>query len=256
MRERPGIDLQDHYQVLGIAPDASAQVVRIAYEGRMKALADSGSTASADERRDEERRLKEAFVTLSLPAKRGPYDEKLRAIQAATEGSGPRRGRTWAIVAVAGVAVAILAFAVGQWRQGERNRLEADRVAKERAAMEAQRAEKARLEAGRAQETQKREAETAELAELARMGGGRGRLGYGMQPGFAVPPGDASAEVDPAIAESRREEALRAEAADRQARERNRAQMRQFQEDIRRDRMEERLQIEREKRLQREQRRR
>jgi hypothetical protein len=122
---------------------------------------------------------------------------------------------------------------VGQWRENGRLRLEADRVAKERATQDAQRAAKARLEAASAGDAKARESEMAELRGMS--GGGRRVL-------------VAPAEEDPVIAEARREEARRAFLADQRSRE----QMRRFQEEIRRNRMEERLALEREKRLQRE----
>jgi len=234
--------VHDYYQVLGIAPDASAPVVRIAFEARLKALADPASTASAAERREEERLLREAFVTLSVPAKRGPYDERLRAGEAAAAAEPPAvRGRLLAGVAAAGVAIAVFAFAVGQWRENERLRLEAARVAKEQAMQDAQRAAKARLEAASAGDAKARESEMAELRGMS--GGGRSVL-------------VAPAEEDPVIAEARREEERRAFLADQQSRERSRAQMRQFQEEIRRNSMEERMALEREKRLRRMQERR
>ncbi len=106
---------------------------------------------------------------------------------------------------------------------------------------DAQRAAKARLEAASAGDAKARESEMAELRGMS--GGGRSVL-------------VAPAEEDPVIAEARREEERRAFLADQQSRERSRAQMRQFQEEIRRNSMEERMALEREKRLRRMQERR
>ena len=116
--------MHDYYLLLGIARNASAQVVKFAFEGRMKALGDPAYAASPGEKREEERLLKEAFVTLSMAAKRGPYDAKL----AAFEGQGGAVATSRPAWYVPAMAVACLALvAAGLWvnhsRDKERIRL-------------------------------------------------------------------------------------------------------------------------------------
>ena len=125
--------MQDHYQILGIARDASPQVVRFAFEGKMKALADPAYAAPTAEKREEERRLKEAFVTLSVPAKRGPYDGKLAAFEEQLAASAGRRP-PWLVPAAVVACVALAAGALwnSHSREKERVRLEEGRVAMEK----------------------------------------------------------------------------------------------------------------------------
>lgn len=121
--------MHDYYQILGIARDASPQVVKFAFEGKMKAVADPAYAASPEEKREEERLLKEAFVTLSLPAKRGPYDEKLAAFESGPAGADSRPAWLAPAAVVAVLAIGGSMAWVNHSREQERQRLEAERVA-------------------------------------------------------------------------------------------------------------------------------
>lgn len=141
--------MHDFYQVLGIPRDASPQVVRFAFEGKMQAVADPAYAASAADKREEERLLKEAYVTLSVVAKRAPYDEKLAAWEAGDGGEDSPRF-PWRLAAAAVAVVALAAggyWAVEQSREKERIRLEEERATLAReSARRAAKIEEARLE--------------------------------------------------------------------------------------------------------------
>jgi hypothetical protein len=155
--------MHDYYQILGIARDASPQLVRFAFEGKSKALADPAYAASPAEKREEERLLKEAFVTLSVPAKRVAYDAKLSDFEGAAAVERAWRP-TWLIPAVAASVVALAA--VGLWtnhsREKERLRIEEQRVSldKENARR------KAEDDAERIRENQARQEASTEQARL------------------------------------------------------------------------------------------
>ena len=153
----------DYYQVLGIARDASPQVVKYAFEGKAKALADPAYAASPAEKREEERLLKEAYITLSVPAKRSAYDAKLSAFE--DEAAAARSSRpAWLVPAVAAALVAVAAG--GLWtnhsREKERLRLEDERIAMEKENTR----RKAEREAERIRELQGRYEDSTEQARL------------------------------------------------------------------------------------------
>lgn len=152
--------MHDYYRILGVARDASPQLAKIAFEGRMKALADPAYAAPPAEKREEERLLREALVTLTMPAKRGPYDAKL----AAFEEAGSRRPSRPAWLVPSALAVVALAAGAGWLEHSrEQGRLQADRE-RQRLAGEAQ-AERRRAEAeaheARVREMQDRREEAA-----------------------------------------------------------------------------------------------
>lgn len=147
--------MHDYYQILGIARDASPQVVKFAFEGKMKAVADPAYVASPAEKREEERLLKEAFVTLSMPAKRGPYDEKLAAFESGAGGGASRPAWLVPAAVVAVLAIGASMAWVNHSREQERQRLEAERVA----AQEEEARRRAEREAERIREAEARQEE-------------------------------------------------------------------------------------------------
>src|SRR6266550_2758820 len=67
--------MKSYYEALGIAENATPAMVKIAYEGKMKALARDAPPQA--ERKAEERLLQQAFTTLFDPAKKAWYDKQL-----------------------------------------------------------------------------------------------------------------------------------------------------------------------------------
>ncbi len=122
--------MHDYYQLLGVARNASPQVIKIAFEGKLKSLADPAYAAAPEVKRSEERLLRDAYVTLSVPAKRGPYDAKLAAAEeAGAESAGSRPHWLWPSLAVAAlVAVIAGAYWVDYSKEQERLRIEAQKV--------------------------------------------------------------------------------------------------------------------------------
>jgi colicin import membrane protein len=155
--------MPDHYEILGIPRHASERMVQLAYDGKMKALADPDYAASARERREEEERLREAFATLSHPLKRVAYDARLEAIEAGGDDDAQgwlTRGR----LALIGVLLAVVA---GGWIWNERLRArEREEVARaDRAREEARQAVwKERAEAAEARREAQRLEEEAGIA--------------------------------------------------------------------------------------------
>jgi curved DNA-binding protein CbpA len=140
--------VENHYQALGVSRGASASVVKIAYEGKLKALAKAEMPDA--ERRAEERALEQAYVTLSNPAKKDWYDGQIdnRAEgEAASVATSHQRG--WL---AAGVLALILVLGVGYYyvaraNARERVRLEEQRIAIERESAQARaEAERTRLQ--------------------------------------------------------------------------------------------------------------
>ncbi|QJR15464.1 hypothetical protein [Usitatibacter palustris] len=136
--------MQDHYQALGIPRGASAQLVKIAFEGKMKALDDPRFPMTAAQRREEERVLKEAHVTLTVDAKRVIYDEKLDAWLAGGGGKEPTGGKwrnsnvVFASILVGVVAIGLGGLMVERSREKDKLRIEQERLSLERDRMEKQ----------------------------------------------------------------------------------------------------------------------
>lgn len=132
--------MQDHYQILGVSRTASDAVIRIAYEGRVKAL--EKSELPDREKRAERRQLDEAYGVLSDRAQRAAFDA-MPAARAPAE--APSRG----VMAATFCVIGLLA-AGGGWyawdraRAAERARLDAERVAAEQAREREEAAEEAR----------------------------------------------------------------------------------------------------------------
>lgn len=157
--------MRDHYEILGIPRHASDRMVQIAFEGKLKALADPGYAAAPSVKREEERQLRLAFATLSVPHLRAAYEDSLDA-QAVVESDEERgwlpRGRLAAVA----LLLVVLAGAGVAWERTQ---------ARERA--EAARAEQAQKEARearwreRAEQADARRQEQAEEEEASRIAG-------------------------------------------------------------------------------------
>lgn len=120
---------QDFYQALGVSADATRNVVKIAYEGKRKALERAGLPDA--ERKAEERLLEQAYVTLSNPAKKAWYDQRREAADP------PAKGANRTPLIVAALAVVLLAGGAAAYShvrgvERERIRLEEQRIAIER----------------------------------------------------------------------------------------------------------------------------
>jgi hypothetical protein len=142
----------DYYQVLGVAHDASDKVIKIAYEGKGKAL--RKAELSETERGNEERLLEQAYVTLSNPAKRSWHDKQLSDEEHAVLDAAHTRNRLgWFTAAV--LALVLVAgsgyYSVQRVSEKERLRLEELRVVHAKAKEEARaQAEEERLAQERA----------------------------------------------------------------------------------------------------------
>jgi curved DNA-binding protein CbpA len=142
----------NYYNVLGVPHDASERIVKIAYEGKQKALAKAGLSESA--RRGEERLLEQAYVTLSNPGKRTWHDKQLATEEASA--SKAAQSRTLAGWLTAGALAILLIvgggyYSVNRSIERERLRLEELRIANAKAKDEARAAEEQeRLAAARA----------------------------------------------------------------------------------------------------------
>jgi curved DNA-binding protein CbpA len=162
--------MQNYYELLGVSRTASPSVVKIAYEGKLKALerAELPEAEKAAERRELER----AYVTLGNPAKKtwydGQLDRRVDADAAAMESSS-RRGLTIASV-VAVVAVAAIGwYFVDRARERERIRLDEQRIALEREAVhKADEIERVRLEQAQQRIDLQRDTTSANLAARER----------------------------------------------------------------------------------------
>ncbi len=141
--------MQNCYAALGVTHDVTPQVAKIAFEGKMKALAKAGLSES--ERRAEERLLAQAFATLSNPAKKDWYDKQWmkhgeREEKAAVASN--RRGWTLAAVMTVLLVGASSYYFVNRANEREKLRLEAVRIANEKEAADKKAAlEQAALEA-------------------------------------------------------------------------------------------------------------
>ena len=143
--------MQDYYQVLGVSEQSTLAVIRIAFEGKVKAL--RASSLGEAERNAEDRLLRLAFVTLTDPIRKAWYDRKLEKQRAALTAEFPK----WA--AVAAVALVTAGFTALGFQTAERSRerdlayyeglrIDAER-AKARAAAAVQLAELAEARAAR-----------------------------------------------------------------------------------------------------------
>jgi curved DNA-binding protein CbpA len=145
--------MNNYYQLLGVSRGASPSVVKIAYEGKLKALAASGLDEA--QRKAEAKELEKAYVTLSNDAKAKWYDAQLEK-QAAAESAAPGRGT---VIAVA-VVMALFAAGIGWYFVERTHKIEALRVEGERL-----KAEQVRLLAEREREEREKDLERARLEQ-------------------------------------------------------------------------------------------
>jgi hypothetical protein len=145
--------MNNHYEALGVQRDAGPSIVKIAYEGKLKALAKAGLADA--ERQAEERLLERAYATLSDDIKRERYDQQLdQHLERQEEAARNAGGRGW-IVAV--VAVLIVAGSFGAYINNRNNARERIRLEEERIARDRDEA-KRQVEAEEAQRVAEREA--------------------------------------------------------------------------------------------------
>ena len=144
--------MQDYYLALGVSETATESVIKIAYEGKMKALV--RAQMSDSERRAEERVLGQAYATLSNPGKREWYDRK-------REEAEPRAPLISNQALIGGsIALATLLLAVGGWQAHLRG-VERKAALAQEARLEEQRA----IAAARQQEAEERQQESQAARE-------------------------------------------------------------------------------------------
>jgi len=158
--------VDNYYQVLGVPRSASASIVKIAYEGKLKALAKA--ELSEAERRAEERALEQAYVTLSNPAKKEWYDRQIDAhaeVEEAAVASSHYKGwfaaAALALVLISGIGY----YFVERANAKEKMRLEEQRIVLEREKAQAQaEAERVRLQLTEDAQRFRQESETRAAA--------------------------------------------------------------------------------------------
>jgi hypothetical protein len=128
----------NYYQVLGVAHDASDKIIKIAYEGKTKAL--GKAELSETERGNEERLLEQAYATLSNPAKRSWHDKQLALEEHSAADAARTRNRLgWFTAAV--LTLLLVAgfgyYSVQRVGEKERLRLEELRIVNAKAKEEA-----------------------------------------------------------------------------------------------------------------------
>ena len=146
------IAMNNYYQALGVSENATPEILKIAFEGKLKALA-KGKLSEA-ERKAEETLLRQAFGVLSNPTRRAAYDAQL-------EGAADREAassRKTAIGIVAGVVVAIVGGVACTCPSGE----QAERIRREEARIERRPRHAAAGAAVQAEERRERDASYAQ----------------------------------------------------------------------------------------------
>ena len=126
--------MQNCYATLGVTQDVTPQVAKIAYEGKLKALAKAGLAEA--ERLAEERALTQAYVTLSNPAKKDWYDKQwMKHGEREEQAAAVHHKRGWLVASVLSVLLvgAVTYYYVHRAGERERLRLEEQRIANERA---------------------------------------------------------------------------------------------------------------------------
>jgi len=153
---------------LGVTHDVTPQVAKIAYEGKLKALAKAGLPEA--ERLAEERALTQAYVTLSNPAKKDWYDKQwLRHGESEETAAAAHHKRGWLVASVLSVLLvgAVTYYFVHRANEREKLRLEEQRIANERALIEKAAAlEQQRIEA--AKEAEQARQDLRERQQMAR----------------------------------------------------------------------------------------
>ena len=131
--------MQNYYEMLGVSQDVTPSIAKIAYEGKLKVL--GRAEMGEEQRKAEERELTQAFVTLSVPAKKVWYDKQL-ALQGEREDRAVRSSNRTAWT-VAGVVCAFLVAGAGWAYVNRVNERERVRLEEQRIAIEKEKASKA-----------------------------------------------------------------------------------------------------------------
>ena len=131
--------MQNCYATLGVTHDVTPQIAKIAYEGKLRALAKSGLPDA--EKRAEERLLATAYATLSNPAKKDWYDkqwmkhgEREERAQAALSRNGWFAAGALSLLLIGGISY----YYVNRANEREKIRLEEIRLANEKEATQKQ----------------------------------------------------------------------------------------------------------------------
>ena len=131
--------MQNYYELLGVSHDVTPAIAKIAYEGKLKALAKADLGEA--ERQAEERELAKAHATLSNPAKKEWYD-KQRAMHGEREERAARASHRTGWI-VGGVVAAFLVVGVGWMLVSRANERERVRLEEQRIALEQEKARQA-----------------------------------------------------------------------------------------------------------------
>ena len=108
--------MANHYEALGLARDATAPMVKAAFQARMRAL--EGSGLAEAQKAASEKALRQAFVTLFDPAARARYDRELppaRRVRFESEPVAPHQVAAISPVVIGGVVTAIAAMIAAGW---------------------------------------------------------------------------------------------------------------------------------------------
>jgi len=127
--------MQNFYATLGVTHEVTPQIAKIAYEGKMRALAKSGLPEA--EKRSEERLLSQAYATLSSPAKKDWYDKQwLKHGEREEMDAVASNRRGWFVAASASILLigGLSFYYVNRANERERLRLEEVRLANEKEA--------------------------------------------------------------------------------------------------------------------------
>lgn len=150
--------MTNYYTALGVSENAAPEIIRIAYEGRLKALAKAGVREA--ERKAEEDLLERAFETLSNESRRAAYDAKLDA-----SAEQAARGSPATTFALIGITVAVLVGGTAWYMNERSSKLEQIRFEEARIAREADELE--RRAATDQAEKERRDSDAAYAREMA-----------------------------------------------------------------------------------------
>ncbi len=160
--------MQNFYATLGVPHEVTPKIAKIAFDGKMKALAKSGLPDA--EKRAEERLLSKAYATLSDPIKKDWYDKQWTKLGEREEQEALASNRMgWTAAAMASILLVggLTYYYVNRANEREKLRLEEVRLAneKEAAAKQAE-LDKAALDA--AKEADAARVELAQRQQLQR----------------------------------------------------------------------------------------
>ena len=104
--------MTNHYETLGVARNATPEMVKAGFQAKMKALEESGMKEPA--RAAREKAFQQAFVALFNPATKAKYDKQLAMAAAVQPAPPPQAARKNPLVIVVGIA-AIAGAVAGGW---------------------------------------------------------------------------------------------------------------------------------------------